>query len=57
MSAHPFNEEDRQKEKKESLEQVMHVPQRAETWKLTIQTANLVNNNNNNSNNNNNNNK
>jgi hypothetical protein len=41
VSAHPFNEEDRQKEKKESLEQVMHVPQRAETWKLTIQTANL----------------
>lgn len=45
MSAHPFNEEDRQKEKKESLEQAIHVPQRAETWKLTIQSANLVNSN------------
>jgi len=43
MSQHPFNESDRLKEKKEALEQALHVPQRAETWKLSIQSANLVN--------------
>jgi len=40
-SSHPFNESDRTKEKKEALEQAVHAPQRAETWKLNIQTANL----------------
>ncbi|ORX41631.1 hypothetical protein BCR36DRAFT_363851 [Piromyces finnis] len=40
-TSHPFTESDRIKEKKDALEQASHVPQRAETWKLSIQTANL----------------